>query len=77
MNQISVYESIVSTLRHIKSFVWLWIDHFVNGGGIRHVAGLTYTTLLSLVPLMTVMLALFSIFPVSERISAQIGRAHV
>ncbi|MET0072030.1 MAG: virulence factor BrkB family protein [Candidatus Thiodiazotropha sp.] len=72
MNQTAVNAGVVSTPGHIKSFLWLWIDHFVNGGGIRHVAPLTYTTLLSLVPLMTVMLALFSIFPVSERISAQI-----
>ncbi|MBV2097302.1 MAG: YihY family inner membrane protein, partial [Candidatus Thiodiazotropha sp. (ex Codakia orbicularis)] len=72
MNQTAVNTGVVSTLGHIKSFLWLWMDHFVNGDGIRHVAPLTYTTLLSLVPLMTVMLALFSIFPVSERISAQI-----
>jgi membrane protein len=36
------------------------------------VAALTYTTLLSLVPLMTVMLALFSVFPASDRISQQV-----
>jgi membrane protein len=45
---------------------------FSHDGGIRHVAALTYTTLLSLVPLMTVMLALFSIFPVSGGITEQV-----
>ncbi|MES9992131.1 MAG: virulence factor BrkB family protein [Candidatus Thiodiazotropha sp.] len=72
MNRLSVKARIISTLRHFKSFLLLWVHHFSNDGVNRHVAALTYTTLLSLVPLMTVMLALFSIFPVSERVSEQI-----
>ncbi|MEW8505992.1 MAG: virulence factor BrkB family protein [Candidatus Thiodiazotropha sp.] len=72
MNQIAANDSVVSTIGHVKSFLRLWIHHFSKGGDIRHVAALTYTTLLSLVPLMTVVLALFSIFPVSERVAEQI-----
>jgi membrane protein len=59
-------------MQHIKAFLHLWLHHFSQDGGIRHVAALTYTTLLSLVPLMTVILALFSIFPVSERVGEQV-----
>jgi membrane protein len=61
-----------SAVQHIKSFLHLWLHHFSHDGGTRHVAALTYTTLLSLVPLMTVMLALFSIFPASDRIADQV-----
>jgi membrane protein len=58
--------------RHGRSFLRLVTHHFIADGGGQHVAALTYTTLLSLVPLMTVVLALFSIFPASERMSEQI-----
>jgi membrane protein len=72
MNQKDVGYSGFPAIQHIKSFLHLWLHHFSHDGGIRHVAALTYTTLLSLVPLMTVMLALFSIFPASERIADQV-----
>jgi membrane protein len=45
---------------------------FITDGGLHHTASLTYTTLLSLVPLMTVSLALFSVFPVGDRVVNQI-----
>jgi membrane protein len=48
------------------------LHHFKQDAGIQHVAALTYTTLLSLVPLMTVTLALFSVFPASERMTQQV-----
>ncbi|MCU7876361.1 MAG: virulence factor BrkB family protein [Candidatus Thiodiazotropha sp. (ex Lucinoma borealis)] len=72
MNQPSASQSLFSPLRHIHPFIRLLMHHFTQDGGIQHVAALTYTTLLSLVPLMTVMLALFSVFPASERMSEQI-----
>jgi membrane protein len=72
MKQNDLSDRGFSAIRHINAFLRLWLHHFRQDGGIRHVAALTYTTLLSLVPLMTVMLALFSIFPVSERISEQV-----
>jgi membrane protein len=45
---------------------------FLQDGGLHHTASLTYTTLLSLVPLMTVSLAVFSAFPVSERVAGEV-----
>lgn len=45
---------------------------FIVDGGLHHTAALTYTTLLSLVPLMTVSLALFTAFPVGDRVVTQI-----
>ncbi|MES9825406.1 MAG: virulence factor BrkB family protein [Candidatus Thiodiazotropha endolucinida] len=72
MNQKDFSDRGFSAIRHINSFLRLWLHHFSHDGGIQHVAALTYTTLLSLVPLMTVMFALLSIFPVSDRISEQI-----
>ncbi|MES9986389.1 MAG: virulence factor BrkB family protein [Candidatus Thiodiazotropha endolucinida] len=72
MNQKDFSGRGFSAIRHIISFLRLWLHHFSHDGGIQHVAALTYTTLLSLVPLMTVMFALLSIFPVSDRISEQI-----
>ncbi len=61
-----------SPLRHLGSFTRLLLHHFNQDAGVQHVAALTYTTLLSLVPLMTVMLALFSVFPASDRMSQQV-----
>jgi len=72
MNPATARHGGASPARHILPFSRLLLHHFSQDAGIQHVAALTYTTLLSLVPLMTVMLALFSIFPASERISGQI-----
>lgn len=72
MSPRQISERGYQAVRHINSYVRLWLHHFTHDGGIRHVAALTYTTLLSLVPLMTVMLALFSIFPGSERVTLQV-----
>ncbi|MCU7904897.1 MAG: virulence factor BrkB family protein [Candidatus Thiodiazotropha sp. (ex Epidulcina cf. delphinae)] len=72
MSQSAATRIILPPLRHIRSFMRLLIHHFIEDGGVQHVAALTYTTLLSLVPLMTIMLALFSVFPASERMSEQI-----
>jgi membrane protein len=69
MNHMSDQPSGRSPLRHAVPFSRLLLHHFNQDAVVQHVAALTYTTLLSLVPLMTVMLALFSVFPASERIS--------
>lgn len=45
---------------------------FIQDQGLPSTASLTYTTLLALVPLMTVSLAVFSAFPVSERVAEQV-----
>jgi membrane protein len=65
-------KTLFSGFRHVSPFLHLLSHHFMKDGGFQHVAALTYTTLLSLVPLMTVVLALFSVFPASERVSEQI-----
>jgi membrane protein len=72
MNHSSDRPSGLSSLRHIAPFWQLLLHHFKQDAGIQHVAALTYTTLLSLVPLMTVMLALFSVFPASDRMTQQV-----
>ncbi len=56
----------------LRQFSSLLFHHFAKDGGIQNTAALTYTTLLSLVPLMTVMLALFSAFPGSEKAASEI-----
>ncbi|MES9832457.1 MAG: virulence factor BrkB family protein [Candidatus Thiodiazotropha sp. DIVDIV] len=72
MNLQNLSQRLMAYLQHLRSFIRLLAHHFVADGGLQHVASLTYTTLLSLVPLMTVLLALFSVFPASERMSEQI-----
>ncbi|WP_456417978.1 virulence factor BrkB family protein [Thiolapillus sp.] len=42
---------------------------FLADGGLERAASLAYTTLLSLVPLMTVVLAILSAFPIAEKVS--------
>lgn len=59
-------------LRRGWQFGALLLHHFLKDGGVQHAAALSYTTLLSLVPLMTVMLALFSAFPASEALTHQV-----
>jgi len=53
-------------------FIRLLGARFIQDQGLPSAASLTYTTLLSLVPLMTVSLAVFSAFPVSDRVAEQI-----
>lgn len=72
MNQTTEGLIRTSPLRHVAPFSRLLLHHFNQDAGIQYVAALTYTTLLSLVPLMTVMLALFSVFPASDRMAQQV-----
>jgi membrane protein len=55
-------------LRRVRGFFMLVATRFVRHDAHQHAAALTYTSLLSLVPLMTVALAIFSAFPVSDRL---------
>lgn len=61
-------ETIATVLRRLRGFVMLVASRFLRHEAPRHAAALTYTSLLSLVPLMTVALAIFSAFPVSDRL---------
>ncbi len=72
MNSLSEAPANGSLLRHVGPFSHLLWHRFTRDDGLQHVAALTYTTLLSLVPLMTVMLALFSVFPASDRLAQQV-----
>ncbi len=56
----------------LRRFLHLLVFRFIQDGGLHHTASLTYSTLLSLVPLMTVSLAVFSAFPMSDRVVAQL-----
>ncbi len=63
----------ISTLwQRLWHFVRLLTARFIEDQGLPSTASLTYMTLLALVPLMTVSLAVFSAFPVSERVAEQI-----
>ncbi len=53
-------------------FLKLLAVRFIQDQGLPSTAALTYTTLLALVPLMTVSLAVFSAFPISERVAEQV-----
>jgi len=60
-------------LKHLWRFICMVFTHFFRDGGTQNAAALTYTTLLSLVPLMTVMLALLAILPISEQVTIEIN----
>ncbi len=45
------------------------MKRFLADGGLERAGSLAYTTLLSLVPLMTVVLAILSAFPIAEKVS--------
>ncbi|MBT8429229.1 MAG: YihY/virulence factor BrkB family protein, partial [Gammaproteobacteria bacterium] len=49
-------------------FLALVYERFLRHEALQNAAALTYTSLLSLVPLMTVTLAIFSAFPVADRV---------
>ena len=63
---------IVDWIMRIGRFLQLLLCRFIANKGLPNAAALTYTTLLSLVPLMTVGLAVFSAFPVSEKVTGEI-----
>jgi membrane protein len=55
-------------LARLRGFLALVAARFQRHEAPQNAAALTYTTLLSLVPLMTVTLAVFSAFPVADRV---------
>jgi membrane protein len=62
-------EKLKKLVCRIGRFNRLLFSRFVEDQGLPNAASLTYATLLSLVPLMTVSLALFSAFPISDRVA--------
>ncbi len=53
-------------------FMRLLGTRFVEDQGLVNAASLAYATLLALVPLMTVFLAIFAAFPISERVAEEV-----
>lgn len=60
--------SVVTAASRLRGFLTLVALRFLRHEAPQNAAALTYTTLLSLVPLMTVTLAVFSAFPVADRV---------
>ncbi len=58
--------------QRIIRFGRLLVSRFATDQGPANAASLTFTTLLSIVPLMTVMLSVFSAFPISGRVAEMI-----
>ena len=65
-------QKLPDSLVHIVHFLRLLISRFIQDQGLPSAASLTFTTLLSLVPLMTVSLAIFTAFPIAEQVAEQI-----
>lgn len=59
-------------LDRVILFVRMLFARFIEDQGVSNAAALAYTTLLSLVPLMTVVLAIFAAFPMSEQLGQQL-----
>ena len=68
MNGESVMNKLLAGMVQMRGFMALVAERFVRHEALQNAASLTYTTLLSLVPLMTVTLAIFSAFPVADRV---------
>ncbi len=68
--------SVAETLKQrgivVGQFLRLLLTRFIEDQGLPNAASLTFNTLLSLVPLMTVSLAVFAAFPISDRVEQQI-----
>jgi membrane protein len=65
----TVIHSLATALSRLRGFVTLVVRRFARHEATQNAAALTYTTLLSLVPLMAVSLVLFSAFPVADRVN--------
>ncbi len=62
-------ERVIRLGKDIRNFSRLLFSRFVEDQGLPQAASLTYATLLSLVPLMTVSLAIFSAFPIGDKMA--------
>ncbi|MCW8976789.1 MAG: virulence factor BrkB family protein [Sedimenticola sp.] len=60
------------SFQQVRHFFTLLFSRFVADQGLPSAAALTFTTLLSIVPLMTVVLAIFAAFPVGDRVVIQL-----
>ncbi len=58
--------------RHTLSFLKLLLARFMANNSLQNAAAMTYTTLLSLVPLIAVMISVFSVFPIADKVSEQL-----
>ena len=58
-----------SVLKHSLDFLRLLLSRFMSNDSLQNAAAMTYTTLLSLVPLIAVSIAVFSVFPIADKIS--------
>ena len=59
-------------LSDLLTFIYRMIRRFIAHGGLERAGSLAYTTLLSLVPLMTVVFAILSAFPIADRVSEMV-----
>ena len=71
MKKISL-DGIETYPSHIWSFFKLVVARFIANNSLQNAAAMTYTTLLSLVPLMAVIIAVFSVFPIADKVSLAI-----
>ena len=71
MKKIDV-AGIEAAANHVLSFLKLLVARFIANNSLQNAAAMTYTTLLSLVPLMAVSIALFSVFPIADKVSLAI-----
>jgi len=69
---MELLDQIYRTLCRAGRFLRLLVNRFIADQGLPNTASLAYTTLLSLVPLMTVSLAIFAIFPSSGEVTEQL-----
>ncbi len=58
-----------AALQHALDFLKLLLSRFMSNDSLQNAAAMTYTTLLSLVPLIAVSIAVFSVFPIADKFS--------
>lgn len=63
---------IPAATRWLRNFIQLLVSRFMADQALPNAASLTFTTLLSLVPLMSVILVILSAFAVGDRVIAQL-----